>query len=386
MNCACAPWAVHEEDQSNPGGWNDIEAMWRDTPATDYPQTIPSELSPPSKTVELIGDGPPLVREPLPTLQGAKPDLKPALNETLMAHLFTVLPEECKIEKTWNLVYSTHQHGTSIKTLSYRMSNKEHLLFVVRTMSKDILGCYIAHPVKEENKRGYQGGGSMFVFSYHSGKFSQHTWTQANRYHVLFKPDGIGFGGDPNFALWLDESLQLGSTGYSKTYDNPPLSPTDDGKKTDFNVFSVEVWQVGPVGVVSHVQDISGSEKIAGGTGEMYDTYGYGGVTGSDLETFTDPLQTLQTEFAGVLAPEIVTEVFGAFHGDEDKCRKMLTELSGGESGNAAATGKEDPSGATTTATTTTATQEEAKTEECPVCGEAFPVTKLSDHVNAHFD
>jgi len=58
-----------------------------------------------------------------------------------------------------------------------------------------------------------------------------------NLFFCYCDEDGIGFGSEEYFGLFLDKSLSSGSTFSCKTYANDQLS-----KKHHFAIKKVEVW------------------------------------------------------------------------------------------------------------------------------------------------
>ena len=50
---------------------------------------------------------------------------------------------------------------------------------------------------------------------------------------------GLGFGADPEFALWVDEAFENGSSGRSATFENERLSSSGS-----FGCVSIEVWKI----------------------------------------------------------------------------------------------------------------------------------------------
>ena len=59
----------------------------------------------------------------------------------------------------------------------------------------------------------------------------------ANSHFQLGFADSIAFGGGGQFAIWLDEAFEYGSSGRCETFGNEPL-----GASADFKVSRVEMW------------------------------------------------------------------------------------------------------------------------------------------------
>ena len=59
----------------------------------------------------------------------------------------------------------------------------------------------------------------------------------ANSHFQLGFADSVAFGGGGQFAIWLDEAFEYGSSGRCETFGNEPL-----GASADFKVSRVEMW------------------------------------------------------------------------------------------------------------------------------------------------
>ena len=59
----------------------------------------------------------------------------------------------------------------------------------------------------------------------------------ANSHFQLGFADSIAFGGGGQFAIWLDEAFEYGSSGRCETFGNEPLSAS-----AEFKVSRVEMW------------------------------------------------------------------------------------------------------------------------------------------------
>ena len=61
--------------------------------------------------------------------------------------------------------------------------------------------------------------------------------TMNNTYFSYCDNSGIGFGSDPHFGLFIDESLTKGSSHACRTFNNDVLS-----SQAHFSVARLEVW------------------------------------------------------------------------------------------------------------------------------------------------
>ncbi|XP_069830992.1 nuclear receptor coactivator 7 isoform X2 [Dendropsophus ebraccatus] len=136
----------------------------------------------------------------------------------------------------WHLVYSTQQHGTSLKTL-YRnlFSLDSPVLLVVKDMDNQVFGAYATHPFRLSDH--YYGTGETFLFTFNPD-FKAFKWSGENSYFINGDTTSLELGGGGGrFGLWLDSDLYHGRSNHCSTFNNDILS-----KKEDFIVHDLEVW------------------------------------------------------------------------------------------------------------------------------------------------
>lgn len=138
----------------------------------------------------------------------------------------------------WQLVYSTINHGSSLKTLYRNMADLDcPVLLVVKDMHKKVFGAFCSDPFRV-SKYCY-GTGETFLFSFNPD-FQQYRWSGENSYFVSGNWESLQIGGGGGgFALWLDADLYHGASFPCPTFHNDPLSTHED-----FIVQDVEVWTV----------------------------------------------------------------------------------------------------------------------------------------------
>ncbi|XP_005799089.1 nuclear receptor coactivator 7-like [Xiphophorus maculatus] len=138
----------------------------------------------------------------------------------------------------WQLVYSTINHGSSLKTLYRNMADLDSpVLLVIRDMHKKVFGAFSSDPFRV-SKYCY-GTGETFLFSFNPD-FQQYRWSGENSYFVNGNWESLQIGGGgAGFALWLDADLYHGASFSCPTFRNAPLSTNED-----FIVQDVEVWTV----------------------------------------------------------------------------------------------------------------------------------------------
>jgi hypothetical protein len=139
-------------------------------------------------------------------------------------------------------LYSTEQHGCSLRTLYRRIEQRGGTVLVIRDALGHVFGAFVAedwHPsASAHTTPTYFGNGETFLFKCNGETLERYGWTQANDHFVLAAADCVAFGsGDLGFALYLDNALERGSSAASETFGNPCLA----GSK-DFSILKCEVW------------------------------------------------------------------------------------------------------------------------------------------------
>ncbi|XP_061234395.1 nuclear receptor coactivator 7 isoform X3 [Neopsephotus bourkii] len=136
----------------------------------------------------------------------------------------------------WRLVYSTLEHGTSLKTLYRRSSSLDSpVLLVIKDMDNQIFGAYATQPFRFSDH--YYGTGETFLYTF-SPHFKVFKWSGENTYFINGDTSSLELGGGGGrFGLWLDADLYHGRSNSCSTFNNDILS-----KKEDFIIQDIEVW------------------------------------------------------------------------------------------------------------------------------------------------
>lgn len=181
-----------------------------------------------------------------------------------------VLPYESRLEllpllpptlrhRKWTLLFSSAEHGVSIKTVLRRCADRGPTLVLVRDKRRHVFGAFAAEAWRRDPEPHFYGTGEAFLFSTwqpdgECGEtFRSWAWTGANRYCQLASIDFLAFGSggaDGHFGLWLGRSLGTGSTGRCATFENKPLTEhsveggLDAPHRGDsaFEVQELQVW------------------------------------------------------------------------------------------------------------------------------------------------
>ncbi|KAM4681471.1 nuclear receptor coactivator 7 isoform 6-T13 [Amazona ochrocephala] len=136
----------------------------------------------------------------------------------------------------WRLVYSTLEHGTSLKTLYRKSSSLDSpVLLVIKDMDNQIFGAYATQPFRFSDH--YYGTGETFLYTF-SPHFKVFKWSGENTYFINGDTSSLELGGGGGrFGLWLDADLYHGRSNSCSTFNNDILS-----KKEDFIIQDIEVW------------------------------------------------------------------------------------------------------------------------------------------------
>ncbi|XP_061315972.1 nuclear receptor coactivator 7 isoform X4 [Pezoporus flaviventris] len=136
----------------------------------------------------------------------------------------------------WRLVYSTLEHGTSLKTLYRKSSSLDSpVLLVIKDMDNQIFGAYATQPFRFSDH--YYGTGETFLYTF-SPHFKVFRWSGENTYFINGDTSSLELGGGGGrFGLWLDADLYHGRSNSCSTFNNDILS-----KKEDFIIQDIEVW------------------------------------------------------------------------------------------------------------------------------------------------
>ncbi|KAK7158380.1 hypothetical protein R3I93_009556 [Phoxinus phoxinus] len=157
------------------------------------------------------------------------------LNQHHLEQLMNQIPARTQGYR-WKLVYSTAEHGTSLRTLYRQMGDIDRpVLMVIKDSDKQVFGAFSSDPFRVSSF--CYGTGETFLYSF-SPEFQIFRWSGENSYFVRGFLDSIqmGGGGGP-FGLWLDADLYRGSSYSCDTFCNRPLS-----RHHDFTVQDLEVW------------------------------------------------------------------------------------------------------------------------------------------------
>ena len=126
---------------------------------------------------------------------------------------------------------------------------EEPCLLILKDTQGYVFGGYLSDGVIESPK--YYGTGETFIFRlYPDPQFW--LWQGENHYFIMGTPSYFTIGaGDGNFALYIDEMLQKGTSNRSITFYNDILSSTPS-----FDILNIEVWAFSDETVESEIGSV----------------------------------------------------------------------------------------------------------------------------------
>ncbi|CAL4062975.1 unnamed protein product, partial [Meganyctiphanes norvegica] len=137
---------------------------------------------------------------------------------------------------SWKLVFSTAQHGFSLNSLYRKMSEVDSPCMVfIQDTHQNVFGAVLSCSLHVSEL--FYGTGECFLFTFNP-EFQVYPWTGENTFFVKGNNESLIIGGgDGHFGLWLDGDLYQGRTQSCKTFDNPPMTDSED-----FVIKTVECW------------------------------------------------------------------------------------------------------------------------------------------------
>lgn len=137
------------------------------------------------------------------------------------------------------LLYTSEEHGTSLRTLYTRIENHQPTLILIKTTTDEVFGAFCSMYWRERKKSNknvyYFGTGETFVFTL-SPERKKYEWVGlheeniSNTANMFLAGDSkiLTIGGGNGEAIQLDENLLHCRTEHCDTFDNPPLCSDQD--------------------------------------------------------------------------------------------------------------------------------------------------------------
>lgn len=176
------------------------------------------------------------------------------------------MPSRIKLCKTWTLLYSLDDYGTSLTTLYDRVQaglrkSAGGCVLAVQDTNGAIFGAYVNEAFHKQDT--YYGNGECFLWkvdsfpskdSFRIGPIVRtFRWTGRNDYLILSNGDFVSVGNDTHgkFGLYVDKELMHGFSASCETFNNEPLASvtstnsSDGSEEAKFEIVSLECWAVG---------------------------------------------------------------------------------------------------------------------------------------------
>eukprot|EP01111_Echinosteliopsis_oligospora_P011859 TRINITY_DN4005_c0_g1_i2.p1 TRINITY_DN4005_c0_g1~~TRINITY_DN4005_c0_g1_i2.p1 ORF type:complete len:596 (+),score=137.38 TRINITY_DN4005_c0_g1_i2:32-1819(+) len=135
------------------------------------------------------------------------------------------------------LLYSTHVHGTSLSTFFSRANASPNLILIRTLHTNHIFGAFCTHAWVRSDR--YYGDGECFLFTI-LPRMRKYAWNRNGpSYFMMANEQSIVVGGGgKGYGLWLDDSLENGTTNCCDTFDNDPLHSQEHFKVAVLEVFT----------------------------------------------------------------------------------------------------------------------------------------------------
>ncbi|ELQ76846.1 Oxidation resistance protein [Trachipleistophora hominis] len=149
---------------------------------------------------------------------------------------------ECKfkVAESWHLVYSSVEHGFSLRTMVDNLSkSRPPFILICRENEGNTFGVFINDKICF--KSTLSGKINTFLFKMENGQVKVFKYSGNLPYFCLCSPSFIGFGcSEGKFGLLFNSTLLTGSSSRVTTFNNEVLS-----RKEKFAVKQIEVWTIG---------------------------------------------------------------------------------------------------------------------------------------------
>lgn len=168
-----------------------------------------------------------------------------------MNTLYTRCEEALSPSRTQADLYPTGTGGVGLATKGILLIMKDASA-VGEEEDERAFGAWIADGeglgLGKKGGKGYFGGGESFLWKFTQGTLKVYKTTGKNSYVMLCEPGYISFGGgDGHYGLYLDDTLNNGSSSPCPTFDNEPLCSPGPKKAgtVEFECVGLEVWGMG---------------------------------------------------------------------------------------------------------------------------------------------
>ena len=142
----------------------------------------------------------------------------------------------------WHLLYATAEHGSSLRTLCRRCAGHSGPSVLVIESRDHRVSARFSR--RRRSRAAAATARECFLFHATRRAVHAHRWERGRNAHfILGLPDSLALGGGGDgFGLFIDASIDRGSSARCATYQNAPLA--GPGSET-FEVARLECWGVG---------------------------------------------------------------------------------------------------------------------------------------------
>eukprot|EP00792_Barthelona_sp_PAP020_P001127 TRINITY_DN1182_c0_g1_i1.p1 TRINITY_DN1182_c0_g1~~TRINITY_DN1182_c0_g1_i1.p1 ORF type:complete len:446 (+),score=79.53 TRINITY_DN1182_c0_g1_i1:32-1339(+) len=130
----------------------------------------------------------------------------------LQKKILAALPKRLRA-RDWKVVYDTAQEGMSLPRLLHTIRNISKLLLVIQTKKSNVLGAYIA----DMNSNLFNS--TCFVFD----NEEVYKYAHNNNFIIAFESGSLTIGYGNGNAIFIRETLAIGHSSTSNTFNNPCL-------------------------------------------------------------------------------------------------------------------------------------------------------------------
>lgn len=174
-----------------------------------------------------------------------------ALNMELFYVIWSWLPARSAVCQPL-LLYTSEEHGVSLKTLYAKTEEYEPTIIVIKTTSNEVFGAFCSssweHRKQCSKNISYFGTGETFLFTLLPDR-KKYPWVGYNRPDIARNAASMFMAGDNSVliigggggnAIMLDENLIHCRTEKTETFDNIPLCSTEDFECKVVEVFAFQ--------------------------------------------------------------------------------------------------------------------------------------------------